>query len=462
MASLTYSGASVFAAGGQRALAQPLALASGAATALLVLLLLAPRGAHTYLPLLGLALTWPLAGRFTRARLTVGAMPIVVALAVTGYLLIASAMASGPAIGMREALGVGAAAVVATVVAQWGLASADRDTLVTLGFACARGVLAGALFVAVDLLSQQALTAAGLRIMPMLAGDSLRHVQVVDGSIVGVYRYVLNRNVGALNLVVWPTAALFAITAAWARDSRFHRFGQWILLPIVALATFTSEHESSKAALAVSLLVFGVAAWSRHGLRLAATGWVCACVLVIPAVQLAAHLKLEESPYLAKSAQGRLVRWNEIVHRIADAPLMGLGADGMRSAYDTARQQTACTDERPTCKTGRHPHNVYLQVWYELGVVGMLIFAGLGLAVLRLIGRTSDRLQPYALATFTATATMIAFSWSLWQLWLCCAIAMSAVLIALAHRIEPERRVEGASASFSLRRRAMPVAVSFG
>ncbi len=38
-----------------------------------------------------------------------------------------------------------------------------------------------------------------------------------------------------------------------------------------------------------------------------------------------------------------------------------------------------------------HPHNAYLQVWYELGVVGALLLGGLGLSLVRAIGDAQRR-----------------------------------------------------------------------
>lgn len=50
-----------------------------------------------------------------------------------------------------------------------------------------------------------------------------------------------------------------------------------------------------------------------------------------------------------------------------------------------------------------HTHNMYLQIWYELGAIGSMLFVAAGLAVLRL-DRLPVAAQPAMFVTFAAAA----------------------------------------------------------
>jgi O-antigen ligase len=64
-----------------------------------------------------------------------------------------------------------------------------------------------------------------------------------------------------------------------------------------------------------------------------------------------------------------------------------------------------------------HSHSVYLQTWFELGLVGAALLTLLGLSVLQAIRALPPSLQPYAYATFASAAIMAASSYGLWQIW---------------------------------------------
>ena len=74
--------------------------------------------------------------------------------------------------------------------------------------------------------------------------------------------------------------------------------------------------------------------------------------------------------------------------------------------------------------TGQHAHNFFLQTWYELGVVGAILFAVAGVVLILRISHLPLEAQSFAAALFATVATSSAFAWSLWQTWLCCLIGL--------------------------------------
>jgi len=75
-----------------------------------------------------------------------------------------------------------------------------------------------------------------------------------------------------------------------------------------------------------------------------------------------------------------------------------------------------------------HAHNVYLQTWYELGLVGVTLLMLFGLSIVNAIKTLSLTVQPYAYATFTSAAVVAASSYGMWQIWF---LAMFGYSVAL-------------------------------
>jgi hypothetical protein len=60
------------------------------------------------------------------------------------------------------------------------------------------------------------------------------------------------------------------------------------------------------------------------------------------------------------------------------------------------------------------------------------LFAAVGLAAMTLVARAPTAVQPYLLAQFAAVSGMLAFSFSVWQLWFQGAIGLGALAILVA------------------------------
>ena len=89
-----------------------------------------------------------------------------------------------------------------------------------------------------------------------------------------------------------------------------------------------------------------------------------------------------------------------------------------------------------------HPHSAYLQVWYELGILGAGLFLGFGLAVIRWITRLRPEIQPFALAQFSMTAVTMTTAFGLWQFWFLSAIALGVVGLFLVEIVVKRQHAE--------------------
>jgi O-antigen ligase len=288
------------------------------------------------------------------------------------------------------------------------------------------GALVGLLYLLIEHISDGALKRIATNTTGLLpAENSFNTVQ--NDRVIDIDLQFLNRNSAALAIVIWPILALVS-ASHWS--TVYRRAAAGLLLVLAFVASFYSFSESAKLALVLASVVFLLACLSRRWAFLSvAAGWICLTLLIIPLVFLVFP---RDTPYLEtlkemhRNAAYRVGIWQYQAERVLERPLLGIGTDmtivesraklarGVPRGYDTAR----------------HAHNVFLQVWFELGGIGAALFCALGLTVLAAIRKACESLQPFMLAHF-ASVTAIAFgAYGLWQMWLLAIVLTSACLLA--------------------------------
>ena len=417
--------------------------------AAMVLFLVAPRTTPGVLGLLALALG--LAGGFLgglAAGLTggvTGLMPrLLLLLALWGLASTAWSADRGEAVDKSFLL----AALV--FVATWATSVMWRvrpDISRQLGKVAVIAFSAGLAYLFVEEISDHRIKRTVFTVLPF-ALPAIKHIsEAPDGVIVS--GYISNRNMAAMVLALWPMLLI-----AWLGLRRQHR-AIWIaLLAVVAAATLAmSKHETSLIALLLAAIVLGLCiVRPRLGLAAVAVGWIVATMLVVPLASWAAHgARLHEAAWLPNSARHRIVLWAYTAEQVAQRPVHGVGA---ASTKRIDQMRGPKVDNLPGTKyqwrSGPHAHNVYLQTWYELGVIGAALLCAAGLALVFSLARLPAAAMPIGAATFTAAATIAAFSWGMWQAWFLSVFAVSAVLTGLAARIADAAEAEASAARSSV------------
>lgn len=252
---------------------------------------------------------------------------------------------------------------------------------------------------------------------------------------------VFKRAATVLAILAWP-----AVAHLWAGGRRRHAVA---LSCAVALAILLHDSISAKLA-----LTFGMAAWAGSLLwqrRMLATIFAALAIgfLLLPvaaffappindirarAADMADAPGVEwiepRNPNFAFSGLHRLAIWRFAAGKIAEKPLLGWG-------FETSRFIAGPDDVIDGVSLlPLHPHNAALQIWLELGALGIgVTLLGLRFGHLqmdRLIARRSDArdraLTCAAAAALLASAGCIAFlSYGVWQEWW-----ISALILAFA------------------------------
>src|SRR5690606_37703612 len=222
-------------------------------------------------------------------------------------------------------------------------------------------------------------------------------------------------------ILAWPAAAALA----WRLEAR-HRWTAMLLpLGICLLLVFYS----SNAALVAAAASLAAALPALRAPRLVRTLLLAGTAVAVLAMPLFAKglnsLELAENEQLDFSLRHRVFIWNFVAESIADKPLAGWGLDASR---DLGTPETVRFDETHVALP-LHPHNVPLQVWLELGGIGLL----LGGATLLLAVAGMRRGPPLQAALDTGMVASIlvvgCLAYGAWQYhWLVVPLAAAALM----------------------------------
>lgn len=358
------------------------------------------------------------------------------------WALVACLWSAEPEAAFPKALILGALTGLTILLAQLVPQLDQRATrAVSLGILA--GFLLGALYLCVETLSRDVLFRTFLTYLPELERGFPYHATLKDGVVTKVKGGHITRVAVVLTLFWSP--ALLAASLYLKGAKRWACYAAILFLSVCIILLPNVHSQSAELALAVASLTVAigiffsvkVARWT------AAAGFATCIFLMIPISILLFSLKLHENPDLFRSARARVIIWNYTAEQIVRNPL-GVGTNSTRF-LDRARP--AYEKRKPPGMvvapgTHVHPHNVYLQIWYELGVVGALIFAWFGFSLLSKTKDFPDRVAVFAISHFAICITVAGPTYGLWQTWFQTAIALSLIAflaVANGQFITPDR-----------------------
>jgi O-Antigen ligase len=310
--------------------------------------------------------------------------------------------------------------LIATRLSFVGFMHADTSVIERLSRYFVAAVAVGAVLVAITIFSHGVLHKLICAAFPVLApadGDFVRF----DGrnlEFVGLPYF--NRNVALLNLLLWPALLVLARRVVDLRTA----LAPIALFVVVAAATFASDHQTSMLVLCASTFIFFVYRYFPRTARvLIIAGWIAAILLVRPVVLFAYNMDLEKVGWLQDSARARITLWAYTVRQMSKAPILGVGAQTTRAESEAGRNADVLPGHTFPQWTGRHGHNIYVQTWYELGLVGASLLLAMGLLILSWLWQLTRPGQDFAAAAF-----------GMWQGWFIAACMMVVAMVTLAVR----------------------------
>ena len=240
----------------------------------------------------------------------------------------------------------------------------------------------------------------------------------------------LNRTASILAIFVWPSALVI-----------FQIYGRRAAIGFVglsALTVFLLPPFAPLLALVIGAGVFASALYSQKlGIALLFMGFAAfiAMVLLLNTLVPWANEILLANIDTPNSEVHRFVIWQFAADRIIEPPLFGWGLDSSRVFPGGSQELFLFNNPDGSAATGAamplHPHNSIIQIWLELGLVGIGLIATLvGLAWRGMTHARSGKAGAAAVMATVASGFVVAqLGFGVWQGWWLATLGIAAIYV---------------------------------
>lgn len=229
-------------------------------------------------------------------------------------------------------------------------------------------------------------------------------------------------------------AALFALSiwpvALWLKTKGKPVLSALSVLGFLALSFFLTNR-SSLLAMLVGTAVYFFATYQAVLARWALVLMIgLGCFFIVPISTLLPLIPQEITGQLFDSALSRIKIWTFTSQHILEEPVFGHGIDASKGL------QTDTGDGQGFFQPGvsvvsHHPHNIFLQIWLDFGMIGALLWGGLLLILTYRVYHAHEVAQPTIIAASFCSLMMLSTTFSLLQAWWLSGHIVTAVMLAL-------------------------------
>lgn len=246
------------------------------------------------------------------------------------------------------------------------------------------------------------------------------------------------------SLYIFFATTLISLYYCWSRRDdglKWLLHAAWqsiaVMMIIDVSMNITMQLVSKLVLLAFACMLFIPVKWSRSSILSAAL------VTIFTAPIFAIGLRNIDgivTGSLPRTFRSRIEIWDLVSRRIMENPFFGWGLKS--SPYLDNRGEISMIyldtgDVMPIAHL--HPHNGVLEIWYELGIPGVLLAAAMVLVLINRIARIQDTLlQKFALLLFSVCFIYTLPSFGLWQTWFMASLAGFAALFMVMSRALPQ------------------------
>ena len=224
--------------------------------------------------------------------------------------------------------------------------------------------------------------------------------------------FMFNRPLLTVLLIAGPLAAFLAL--------RGHRLAGGALLAVAALAILRSISGAAALGLLAGGVMFAAGRLFPRAVALGAAMLVLGLAFALAPVEgdilhrlmpEAAHERLTQS-----SSRARVAIAQSFGAAVAQAPWIGSGY-GMGPRFAEVPAAQALEPEMRAMLAVGHPHNTFLQIWSELGLVGAVLAALIAFLALRAASALPRLLFATALGLLGAAVAVMFVEHGAWQGW---------------------------------------------
>lgn len=254
--------------------------------------------------------------------------------------------------------------------------------------------------------------------------------------------YGLNRSVVSMGLLFLPLLYL-GYRMLESRPAKI--LATFLTAGLILTVLCFTQSQTAQIAILCGLLMYGIAYLlnskaSRRILLVFFTGACCLLMLATPFIPSLLQETMQEDRSAEKfvheaNIHERLEIWTFIAGKIAEKPLTGHGVEATKNLK---------SDEvlpYNNASNFLHPHNAFLQIWVETGILGALLTCAFFVFVGSRILAAPSIAQPLYLAVTTSILCMLSTGYGLWQSWQLGLILTAAALTMFVTRISANRNL---------------------
>ena len=228
----------------------------------------------------------------------------------------------------------------------------------------------------------------------------------------------LDRGLALLTLLSWVIMALF-----FKKENRIAAF---LIYYILLIILSYSDNLAAFVAHVIGGIVFVVTRFTilKNPKILCCLFLVCNVLMIVFAFKVDALKIAQKNDILPISAKHRLFIWNFVADNSLNHPLLGIGFNGSRHFSVEEEKMIKFFSGQTLSPLPLHPHNNILQVYFELGLIGLFFYLSLACKYILIIGRNyrttnlaSKDLISSLYACFSVYCIIAMISYSLWQSW---------------------------------------------
>lgn len=282
-----------------------------------------------------------------------------------------------------------------------------------------------------------------IEISTPLAITSFFHEIFKGRNIIANYTYsnFFRNGANISSLILFPAVAILY--------QRYNKYFSFALIFLALVVLYFSKAGGALLAVIIGLSAAGLTYKFNHVIPRFFKFVLIIFVLVFPTAisSLPSADEIENSyPNLPNSVYPRIFIWQSSAKYILVNPILGKGFNTSRAiskpedrvVYNTKTNNNGL-QKRGSVPIPLHPHSAVMQIWLELGLLGIGLFLAFLLATINSIEKATTSIPKRALAygSFFSAFTIANISYGIWQNWWVSSLWLTAVLTIIAIRDGP-------------------------
>ena len=246
-------------------------------------------------------------------------------------------------------------------------------------------------------------------------------LRALKGDMASITEY--NRGASYLAVFAFPMMGYL-----WIKGLRWQAIGFAALMLTPVMLT------ESRATRLAFFLGFAVTIMAHHLPNLARRSLIGLLMVLIALPFIITTAYIQHPQWIADlppSWHHRVEIWDYMSHRIFERPFFGWGLGG--SHLLQYAQPHGLTYEYVK-QAASHPHNAIIQLWVELGIVGLALGAAIAIALLQKATRFIAPIIPFALGSWAAALCISSVAYSFWDDSLLSLFAMTMVALIILNQ----------------------------